>query len=188
MSGNLIVIAGPSGVGKGTVVRRLLERDPEGLALSVSATTRAPRPEEVDQVDYLFVTDDEFDRMARDDALLESAEVFHGARYGTPRDFVETELAAGRDVILEIDVQGARQVRHRRPDAVMILLEPPSMADLEARLRGRGTEGDEAIAERLRAAASELAERDVFDHVLTNDDVGRAVDEVAAIIEGSRTP
>jgi guanylate kinase len=185
--GRLIVIAGPSGVGKGTLVRRLLERDPDGLALSVSATTRLPRQQEVNQVDYLFVTPGEFERMESAGELLESAEVFNGARYGTPAAFVERERAAGRDVILEIDVQGARQIRVRVPDALLILLEPPSMADLERRLRGRGTEDEASIAERLRAAAAELERRDEFDATVTNDDLERAVDEVAAIIEASRT-
>jgi guanylate kinase len=187
VSGSLIVIAGPSGVGKGTVVRRLVSRDPERLVVSISATTRTPRPDEIDGVDYLFVSDEAFEAMASGGDLLESAEVFHGARYGTPRGFVEAQLAAGRDVILEIDVQGARQVRARRPDALLILLEPPSMDDLEARLRGRGTETEASIEERLRAARRELAEREAFDRAVTNDDVDRAVDEVAAIIEASRT-
>jgi guanylate kinase len=185
--GRLIVIAGPSGVGKGSLVERLLGLDPGGLARSVSATTRAPRPDEVDGVDYHFVDDPSFDAMVRDDAFLEWADVFAGRRYGTPRAAVEERLHAGGDVVLEIDVQGAGQVRERSPDALLILLAPPSLDDLEVRLRGRGTEDDAAIAERLRAAERELAHADRFDHVVVNDDLERATDEVAAIIEASRT-
>lgn len=186
--GRLIVVAGPSGVGKGTVVRRLLSRDPEGLVLSRSVTTRAPRPSEADGVEYLFVDDAAFDAMRDRGDLLEWAEVFVGVRYGTPRGFVDAQLAAGRDVILEIDVQGAAQIRDRAPDAVLILLQPPSLEDLERRLRGRGTESEEALAERLAAAERELAQEAWFDHRVVNDDLERAVGEVAAIIDASRTP
>jgi guanylate kinase len=186
--GRLIVVAGPSGVGKGTVVQRLLARDPLGLAHSVSATTRAPRPGERDGVDYVFVDDAAFRRMIADGELLEWAEVFRGVRYGTRRAFVRAALEAGRDVVLEIDVQGAAQIRAEDPEAVLILLEPPSLADLERRLRGRGTESEEALAERLAAAERELAQAAWFDQRVVNDDLDRAVDEVAAIIEASRTP
>jgi guanylate kinase len=185
--GRLIVLAGPSGVGKGSVVRRLLSRDPEGLAHSVSVTTRPPRAGEVDGVDYRFVDDETFRMMDRGGELLESAEVFGGTRYGTPAAFVREQREAGRDVILEIDVQGAAQVRDRAPDAVLILLEPPSLGDLEQRLRGRGTESEESVAERLAAAERELAQAPWFDERVVNDDVERATDEVAAIIERSRT-
>ena len=184
--GRLIVIAGPSGVGKGTLVRRLLARDPERLVLSISVTTRAPRAGERDGVEYRFVDDAAFDALRAAGALLESAEVFSGTRYGTPRAFVQERLADGRDVILEIDVQGAHQVRASAPDALLVLLAPPSMDDLEARLRGRGTESEAAIAERLRTAERELAQRDAFDHEVVNDDLDRATDEVAAIIQASR--
>lgn len=155
--------------------------------LSVSATTRPPRAGEVDGVDYMFVDTDTFDRMVAAGDLLEWAEVFAGTRYGTPRAFVETQLAAGRDVVLEIDVQGAAQVRERAPEAVLILLTPPSMDDLERRLRGRGTEDEGSLAVRLAAAERELAQEGWFDHRIVNDDLERAVAEVAAIIEGSRT-
>jgi guanylate kinase len=185
--GTLIVLAGPSGVGKGSVVERLRSRDPEGLSLSISATTRPIRPGETDGVDYLFVDDAGFDRMIEADELLEWAEVYRGRRYGTPRSFVERSLAAGLDVILEIDVQGAALIRMQAPDAVLILLTPPSMEALEARLRGRATEDEASIAERLAAAARELEQGGWFDHVVVNDEVGRAADEVAAIIEASRT-
>jgi guanylate kinase len=181
----LIVIAGPSGVGKGSVVKRLLARYPEGLALSVSATTRAARPAERDGIDYRFVSDDTFDRMIADDELLEWANVV-GHRSGTPRGAVESELASGRSVILEIDVQGARQVRDRVPGAVLIFLAPPSLEELERRLRGRGTESEERIELRLSTAADELDQRSWFDHVVVNDELERATDEVAAIIQASR--
>jgi guanylate kinase len=185
--GALFVIAGPSGVGKGTVVSEVLRRLHEPPVVSVSATTRPPRPDEVDGVDYYFVDDESFDRMERDGELLEWAEVFRGHRYGTPAGPVELHRSAGRDVLLEIDVEGARQVRDRVPDAVLILLEPPSRAELERRLRSRGTESEADIAERLATAERELAERDRFDHVVVNDDVEAASSQVAAIIEASRT-
>ena len=184
--GTLIVIAGPSGVGKGTVVKRLLARDPQGLALSVSATTRPPRPAEVDGVDYLFVGDEAFDEMIEHGALLEWAEIV-GHRSGTPRAFVDEQLEAGRDVILEIDVKGAQQVRERVPGALLIFLLPPSFEELERRLRARGTEDDAKIERRLDAARWELQQEGWFDHRVVNDDVARASAEVAAIIEGSRT-
>ncbi|HEX3298984.1 MAG TPA: guanylate kinase [Actinomycetota bacterium] len=185
--GTLIVLAGPSGVGKGSVVERLRSRDPEGLAVSISATTRRKRPGETGGVDYLFVDDAGFDRMVAAGDLLEWAEVYPGRRYGTPRSFVDRTLAEGRDVVLEIDVQGAAQIRSQAPEAVLILLAPPSMDALEARLRGRGTEDEASVAERLAAAARELEQAGWFDHVVVNDDVDRAADEVAAIIEAFRT-
>jgi guanylate kinase len=183
--GTLIVLAGPSGVGKGSVVERLLSRDAERLVLSVSATTRPPRPGEIAGAEYRFVTDEEFDRLVRDGELLEWAEVYPGLRYGTPHRFVDEQLARGVDVILEIDVQGAAQVRAHAPDAVLILLAPPSLDDLAARLRGRGTEGETAVAERLASAERELEQAGWFDHVVVNDDLQRATDQVAAIIEAS---
>jgi guanylate kinase len=183
--GDLFVIAGPSGVGKGSVVRRLLERDPDRLVLSVSATTRAPRPGERDGYDYRFVDDAGFDRLVAADALLEWATVF-GDRYGTPADGVEIARAAGRDVILEIDVQGAEQVRRRTPDAILIFLAPPSLGELERRLRARGTESEERIRRRLATAEAELARSPAFDHLVVNDDLDAASSQVAAIIDASR--
>ena len=182
----MIVVAGPSGVGKGSVVKRLLARDPEGLVLSVSATTRDPRPNEVDGRDYLFVDDPYFRALADSGGLLEWADVF-GNAYGTPAGEVEDQLDAGRDVILEIDVQGAKQVRERAPDALLIFLAPPSLADLEARLRDRGTESEERMARRLEKAAWEIAQAGWFDHVVVNDALERATDQVAAIIDASRS-
>jgi guanylate kinase len=180
------VIAGPSGVGKGTVVKRLRERDPN-LHLSVSATTRARRPAERDGVDYHFVTNERFDQLVAGGSLLEWAEVF-GHRSGTPAAAVKESLDAGHDVVLEIDVQGAGQVRERVPDAVLILLAPPSMAELERRLRTRGTEDEEKLALRLATAAEELEQAPRFDHVVVNDDLDRATAQVEAIIQGSRPP
>ena len=184
--GMLIVLAGPSGVGTGTVVRRLLSRNPEGPALSVSATTRAPRQGEVNLVDYHFVSDDEFDRMISSGGLLEWAEIV-GHRSGTPRAFVDQEIAGGRDVLLEIDVAGARQIREAVPGAVLIFLLPPSFEELERRLRERGTEDEERIRRRLETARWELQQETWFDHRVVNDHPDRAADEVAAIIEGSHT-
>ena len=169
------------------MVQRLRSRDPEGLALSISATTRPARTGERDGIDYLFVDDARFDAMIGEGALLEWAEVYPGRRYGTPRAFVDEQLAAGRDVVLEIDVQGAAQVRAHAPGAVLILLAPPSLDDLEARLRGRGTEDEEGIYERLAAAQRELEQAGWFDHVVVNDDLDRAAEQVAAIIDGSHT-
>jgi guanylate kinase len=184
--GTLIVLAGPSGVGKGSVVKRVRSRDPEGLAYSVSVTSRAPRPEERDGVDYRFVSDGEFDRMVADGELLEWAEIV-GHRSGTPMRFVEETLDAGRDVLLELDVKGAKQVRARDPEAVLIFLLPPSFEELEERLRGRATEDETAIGRRLDTARWELQQEASFDARVVNDDLDRAVEEVAAIIEASRT-
>ena len=173
-------------MGKGTIVRELVARDPEGLSLSVSVTTRAPRPAEVDGVDYFFVDDDAFDRMIRAGELLEWAEIV-GHRSGTPRGFVEDRLAAGRDVVLEIDVVGASQIRDRVPGSVLIFVEPPSMEELERRLRGRGTETEDRIRLRLETAGWELEQREWFDHAIVNDDLERASSQVAAIIEAARS-
>jgi guanylate kinase len=183
--GRLFVIAGPSGVGKGSIVAELLARDPD-LALSVSVTTRAPRPGEVDGVHYRFVSDEEFHAMIERGDLLEWAEIV-GHRSGTPRHPVDELRASGRDVLLEIDVQGARQVRDLVGDAVLIFVAPPSLDELERRLRSRGTESEERIALRLSTAARELQQRGAFDHVVVNDDLAAASSEVAAIIESSRS-
>jgi guanylate kinase len=184
--GTLIVLAGPSGVGKGSVVHRLRSRDPEGLALSVSVTTRDPRPGETDGVDYFFISDDAFDQLIDDGALLEWAEIV-GHRSGTPAAFVEETLVAGRDVILEIDVKGATQIRAQVPEAVEIFLVPPSFEELERRLRGRGTEDETRVARRLATARWELQQEGWFDERVVNDDLERAAGEVAAIIERTRT-
>jgi guanylate kinase len=164
----------------------LLERDPT-LAYSVSAKTRAPRPEEVDGRDYRFMSEAEFDRLLAEDALLEWAEMF-GHRSGTLREPVERALAEGRDVLLEIDVQGAKQIRDRVPRAVLVFIEPPSREELERRLAERGTENAQELRDRLDAAFErELPARAWFDHVVVNDDLSRAADEVLAIIERHRS-
>jgi len=179
--GALFVIAGPSGVGKGTVIRRLLELLPD-LELSVSSTTRARREGEREGVDYRYVTDEEFDRLIRDGALLEWADIFGHHRSGTPAEPVVAARAAALDVVLEIDVQGARQVREKAPEAVLVFLAPPSLEELGRRLRTRGTENEAQIERRLEVAGRELQERPRFDHVVVNDDVERAAQEIAAII------
>lgn len=177
-------MSGPSGVGKGTVVRAVLEARPD-LRLSVSVTTRTPRPGERDGVDYRFVSEEQFGSMIEAGAFLEWAEVF-GARYGTVAADVDAMRDGGDDVVLEIDVQGAAAVRDRAPDAVLIFLQPPSEAELARRLEERGTEAGEALERRLAAARREMAESSWFDHVVVNDRVSLAVEEVLAIIEAAR--
>jgi len=179
----LFVVAGPSGVGKGTVVRLIRERIPS-THFSISVTTRAPRPGERDGVDYRFVSDEDFERMIASGELLEWEEIF-GHRSGTPAEPVREALEGGLDVLLELDVTGARHVRDVMPEAVLILLEPPTLEELERRLRSRGTETEERLAARLAKADWELGQRDAFDEVIVNDEAERAADQVAAIIEAS---
>ncbi|MCO7203928.1 guanylate kinase [Microbacterium sp. CnD16-F] len=174
----LIVLAGPTAVGKGTVAAHIKEHHPE-ILLSVSATTRPPRPGEVEGEHYFFVDDAEFDRMVRDGELLEHATVHNAYRYGTPRRPIDAALAEGRTVLLEIDLQGARQVRAAAPDATLVFLLPPSWDELVNRLVGRGTEGEEERARRLKTARVELASQGEFDYRVVNDDVARAAAEVA---------
>ncbi|BDV30573.1 guanylate kinase [Microbacterium terricola] len=176
----LIVLAGPTAVGKGTVAAHIKEHHPE-IHLSVSATTRAPRPGEVDGEHYFFVDDAEFDRLIADGELLEHATVHNRFRYGTPRRPIEEALAAGRTVLLEIDLQGARQVRAAEPKATLVFLLPPSWDELVQRLVGRGTEDEEERARRLRTAKTELAAQNEFDYRVVNDDIARAAGEVASL-------
>lgn len=178
--GNLFVISGPSGAGKGTLVSRLMEAVPDAR-LSISATTRKPREGEVDGVHYHFITRDEFMELVDEDGFLEWAE-FAGNCYGTPRSFVEQSMAKGAQVILEIEVQGAFQVREKMPDAHLVFIEPPSLEVLEERLRGRGTEDEEAVQRRLATARVELSRKMEYDIRLVNDDLERAVDELIAIV------
>ena len=183
--GILFVIAGPSGVGKGTLVRAVRSRIPDGLVLSTSATTRRRREGEVEGRDYVFVDGRRSNGWSAEGELLEWAEVFDNL-YGTPASFVEAHLLDGDDVLLEIDVQGAAQIRDRAPDAVLILLRPPSLDELARRLRSRGTESEDRIERRLGEAERELAQASWFDHEVVNDDLERASSQVAAIIETSR--
>ncbi|HEU5241275.1 MAG TPA: guanylate kinase [Ornithinibacter sp.] len=177
----LTVLAGPTAVGKGTVAAYVREHHPE-VWLSVSATTRHPRPGEVEGVHYHFVDDEEFDRMAREGELLEWAVVHGRAKYGTPRVPVEQALAAGRPALLEIDLQGARQVRESMPDALFVFLAPPAWDELVRRLVGRGTEDAEERDARLATARVELAAASEFDVSVLNDDVRRAADELVSLM------
>ncbi len=185
--GNLFVISGPSGTGKGTLVSRLGELVPD-LWVSVSATTRQPRAGEVDGVQYFFKTEDEFMQLAEADGFLEWAR-YDGNCYGTPRASVEEHIAKGEQVILEIDVQGGFQIREKVPGAVLIFVEPPSLEELERRLRNRATESEEVIASRLEAAKVELSRKMEYDKRLVNDNLESALAELAAIInEQAETP
>ncbi|MGH8963051.1 MAG: guanylate kinase [Jatrophihabitantaceae bacterium] len=177
----LTVLSGPSGVGKGTVVAQVRTVFPH-VWVSVSCTTRAPRPGERDGVEYHFVSATEFARMVRDGELLEHAE-FAGNSYGTPRAPVLAQLAAGRASLLEIELQGARQIREKMAGAFLVFLAPPSWAELERRLTRRGTEPADVVAARLGRARVELAAEGEFDAVVVNDDVGRAAAELVGLIE-----
>ncbi len=179
--GRLFVITGPSGVGKGTLIDRLLEEVPE-LELSVSATTRGPRGSERDGVHYHFMNDEEFARRVADDEFIEHAG-YASHKYGTLRSEVDPRLAEGRSVVLEIELQGARQIRETMPDAVQVFIAPPSPADLRRRLEGRGTDSPEQITSRLAVAAEELEARDEFGHVIENDDLERASRELTTLVQ-----
>jgi guanylate kinase len=180
--GRLFVIAAPSGAGKTTLVRALMEREP-GLRFSISYTTRRQRPTEQHGHDYFFVERVEFERMAAAGEFLEHAQVFDN-RYGTARGFVEECLASGQDLLLEIDWQGARQVRAALPECVSIFILPPSRAELERRLRGRGTDSEQVIQRRLRDAASDMTHWAEFDYVVVNDAFDEALGELRAIVQG----
>ena len=178
----LTVIAGPTAVGKGTVVRRILESHPE-IELSVSATTRLPRPGEVNGVDYFFLTNDEFDSMISEGNMLEFAVVHGTNRYGTPREPVEKALAAGKQMILEIDIQGARQVKQSMPDALLVFIAPPSLSELQRRLSGRGTESEEEQQRRLQTATQELLAQDEFEAVIINEHVDKCAQQVVDLMQ-----
>lgn len=181
VNGRLIVLSGPSGVGKTTVVDRLLQEVP-GLVRSISATTRPRRAAERDGTDYFFLSPEEFERRRAAGAFLEWADVFD-RRYGTPRAFVEGELSAGRSVILAIDVQGAAQVRRSFSPVLSIFLAPPGLEALRRRLDLRGADDPATIARRLAVASAEIARSAEYDHVVVNDDLDRAVADIRAILE-----
>jgi guanylate kinase len=181
----VFVITGPSGVGKGTLIRGLLERMPE-LEVSVSATTRAPRPGERDGVNYHFLTPEEFEQRVQAGDFVEHA-TYSGNRYGTLRSELERRLADGAGVVLEIEIQGARQVRAAMPDAVAVFIAPPSRPALRARLVGRGTDSPEQVDERMRTAERELEARPEFAHVVVNDRLEQATDELVGVVRGALT-
>jgi guanylate kinase len=180
MAPTVFVITGPSGVGKGTLIGALRERMPE-LALSVSATTRPPREGERDGVDYHFLSREEFEERVRRGEFVEHVD-YAGASYGTLRSELESRGADGRPVVLEIEVQGARQVRASMPGATQIFIAPPSLEELRARLTGRGTDGPEKVARRLEAAQEELRAQDEFAHVVVNDRLDAALAELEKIV------
>lgn len=176
----ILVVSGPSGVGKSTVVDHVLERTP-GLVHSISVTTRAPRGQERNGEDYFFVTPEEFARRRDEGELLEWAEV-HGSLYGTPAAFVEKKLLEGSSVVLEIDVQGGMSVKEKNPDAVLVFLLPPSYSVLRERLAGRGTDDEEVVRRRLENARKEITYYNRYDYIIVNDDLSRCVDDVLAVI------
>lgn len=184
--GRIIIIAGPSGVGKGTVIRNLLAMD-SSYILSISATTRSPRPGERDGVDYYYITRDEFLRKIDADEMLEHAE-YVGNLYGTPRDMVREKTEQGYNVILEIEVAGARQVLQKVPDVISFFLLPPSKEELAHRLEGRGTEREEVRIRRLNKALEELSHADEFHHRVVNDDAMRAACEIHSIVTNAQFP
>ena len=184
MPGTLLIVSAPSGAGKTTLVRELLSRDSQ-VKLSISYTTRQPRPGEQDGRDYRFVSVDEFLAMRSRSEFLESAEV-HGNFYGTSRIWLEQQLAAGHDVLLEIDWQGAQQVRHFFPNAVGIFILPPSMNELARRLRTRGTDSDETIARRYLAALTEMRHVSEFEYVIINNVLADAISDLQAAVHASR--
>lgn len=181
-TGDLVVVAAPSGAGKTTLVHALLERMPD-LKFSISYTTRKPRPAEQDGIDYFFVSEAEFRRMRQADEFLEHALVFDHW-YGTGKAHVAEQRAAGHTVVLEIDWQGAQQVRRAAPEARTIFIAPPSVAELARRLRGRGTDSDDVISRRLADSVSDLKHWDEFDYVIFNQDVTAAADQLAEVVAG----
>ncbi|ACM23052.1 MULTISPECIES: guanylate kinase [Thermotoga] len=185
MKGQLFVICGPSGAGKTSIIKEVLKRI-DNVVFSVSCTTRPKRPHEVDGEDYFFITEEEFLRRVEKGEFLEWARV-HGHLYGTPRSFVETHIAEGKDVILDIDVQGALSVKKNYPNAVFVYIAPPSYSDLKERILARGTEREADILVRLENAKWELMFMDEFDYIVINDDLQRAIETVLAILTAERS-
>jgi guanylate kinase len=179
--GILAVVSGFSGVGKGTLMRALLAKYPEQYALSISATTRSPREGEVHGREYFFYTREDFEQLIASDALIEHA-CYVGNYYGTPKQYVMEQLETGRDVILEIEIQGALKVKEKFPDTLLLFVTPPSAQELERRLRGRGTESEEVIQSRLRRAREESEYMDRYDYLLLNADLGTCVEEMHRLI------
>ncbi len=184
--GRLIVISGPSGTGKGSIVRELMEKR-DDLELSVSMTTRPKREGEEDGVHYYFVDKDDFEKAIAQDGLLEWANVY-GNYYGTPRQAVEDRLAKGKNVILEIDTQGGRNIKSKEEEALMVFILPPSLAELERRIRGRATDSEEVIKARLAKAKEEIREAVHYEHVVVNDILEEAVELVSDILDGKTEP
>ena len=184
MRGLLIVISGASGTGKGTVCKKILDDLPE-VAYSISATTRAPRPGEVDGREYYFLSVEEFKAWVAEEKFLEYAEVY-GNFYGTPLNKIEERLDRGEDILLEIDVQGALNVKRKCPDGVYIFLLPPSLEELKRRIEGRGTESPESLSRRLKNAVAEIKIGLKYDYVVVNDSVARAADKIKTIIAAER--
>ena len=183
--GILLVVSGFSGAGKGTLMKELVKRY-ENYALSISATTRSPREGEADGREYFFKSVEEFERMIAEDALIEYA-CYVGNYYGTPRAYVEEQLSRGRDVILEIEIQGARKVKKRFPNTLLLFVSPPSAEGLKVRLTGRGTETSEVIAQRLARAAEEAEGMEDYDYFVVNDLLEECVEQVHRIVEGERS-
>lgn len=180
--GILAVVSGFSGAGKGTLIRELLNRYEGQYALSISATTRKPREGEVHGREYFFLSREEFEQLIAGDALIEHA-CYVGNYYGTPKSYVMEQIEAGRDVILEIEIQGALKVKEKFPDTLMVFITPPSAKELESRLRGRGTESDEVIRNRLHRAVEESEYMDQYEYILVNDDLSACVEEMHRLIQ-----
>lgn len=183
MEGMLLIVSGPSGTGKGTICKEVVKRT--GVELSVSATTRSPRAGEIHGKDYFFMTEDEFVALIEEDGFFEHVENF-GRRYGTPEFFVREKLAEGKDLILEIDVQGAAKVKKKFPDSILIFVLPPSFEELKNRIESRGTESDESIAIRLGRAIEEMERSEEYDYCIVNDELEKAVEDMISIISAER--